>query len=105
MQLPRTPVVVGGNRTPFAKAGTRYASAGNTDLLTAALDGLVARFAWRRVDRVEADADDLLFWMGPEAILAPRRCFAAQTDFDDFVRAARAWRRAALAATMNAPAS
>ena len=58
MQLPRTPVVVGGNRTPFAKAGTRYASAGNTDLLTAALDGLVARFglAGSELDEVAAGA-------------------------------------------------
>ena len=40
----RTAVVVGGNRTPFVKAGGRYASASAQDLLTAALDGLVARF-------------------------------------------------------------
>lgn len=36
-------VVVGGNRTPFAKAGGPLREASNHDLLTAALDGLVAR--------------------------------------------------------------
>ena len=40
----RTAVVVGGNRTPFVKAGGAFASASSQDLLTAALDGLVARF-------------------------------------------------------------
>ena len=54
----RSVVVVGGNRTPFAKAGGAYAEAGNADLLTAALDGLVARFrlAGRRLDEVAAGA-------------------------------------------------
>jgi acetyl-CoA C-acetyltransferase len=58
MQLPRSAVVVGGNRTPFAKAGGAYASASNLDLLTAALDGLVARFglAGRQLDEVAAGA-------------------------------------------------
>lgn len=37
-------VIVGGNRIPFARAGGAYADAGNTDMLTAAIDGLVARF-------------------------------------------------------------
>jgi acetyl-CoA C-acetyltransferase len=58
MQLPRSAVVVGGNRTPFAKAGGAYASASSLDLLTAALDGLVARFglAGRQLDEVAAGA-------------------------------------------------
>lgn len=37
-------VVVGGNRTPFAKVGGQLAEASNHDLLIAALDGLIARF-------------------------------------------------------------
>ncbi|WNM25854.1 acetyl-CoA C-acetyltransferase [Demequina capsici] len=37
-------VVVGGNRTPFAKSGGPLREATNHDLLTAALEGLVARF-------------------------------------------------------------
>lgn len=36
--------VIGGNRVPFARAGSAYADASNQDLFTAALDGLVARF-------------------------------------------------------------
>ncbi len=36
--------IVGGNRIPFARANGRYARASNKDMLTAALDGLVARF-------------------------------------------------------------
>lgn len=51
-------VIVGGNRTPFAKAGGRFAEASDVDLLTAALDGLVARFglAGEPVDEVVAGA-------------------------------------------------
>jgi len=54
----RTAVVVGGNRTPFVKAGGRYADASAQDLLTAALDGLVARFglAGQEVGEVVAGA-------------------------------------------------
>lgn len=43
MQL-RNAVIVGGNRTPFAKVGGPYRTATTQDLLTSALDGLVARF-------------------------------------------------------------
>lgn len=41
---PRPAYVLGGNRVPFARAGGPYAHASNHDLLTAALDGLVARY-------------------------------------------------------------
>jgi acetyl-CoA C-acetyltransferase len=41
---PRQAVIVGGNRVPFARSNGPYAHASNQDLLTAALDGLVARF-------------------------------------------------------------
>ncbi|MCL2419215.1 MAG: acetyl-CoA C-acetyltransferase [Conexibacteraceae bacterium] len=40
----RHAVVVGGNRIPFARANAAYSHASNQDMLTAALDGLVARF-------------------------------------------------------------
>ncbi|GAA4365525.1 acetyl-CoA C-acetyltransferase [Paeniglutamicibacter cryotolerans] len=40
----RPAVVIGGNRIPFARSGGAYAKASNQDMLTAALDGLVARF-------------------------------------------------------------
>jgi acetyl-CoA C-acetyltransferase len=42
--LPRRVALLGGNRIPFARANGRYAQASNQDMLTAALDGLVARF-------------------------------------------------------------
>ncbi len=36
--------VVGGNRIPFARSNSVYSRASNQDMLTAALDGLIARF-------------------------------------------------------------
>jgi acetyl-CoA C-acetyltransferase len=41
---PRRVAVVGGNRIPFARSNRAYSKASNQDMLTAALDGLVARF-------------------------------------------------------------
>ncbi|PWW21896.1 acetyl-CoA C-acetyltransferase [Geodermatophilus normandii] len=41
---PRRAAVLGGNRIPFARSGSAYAQASNQDMLTATLDGLVARF-------------------------------------------------------------
>jgi acetyl-CoA C-acetyltransferase len=54
----RRVAVLGGNRTPFARAGGEYARASNVDLLTAALDGLIARFglAGERLGEVAAGA-------------------------------------------------
>lgn len=40
----RPAVVIGGNRIPFARSNGAYSHASNQDMLTAALDGLVARF-------------------------------------------------------------
>jgi acetyl-CoA C-acetyltransferase len=40
----RRVAVLGGNRIPFARSDRAYAQASNQDMLTAALDGLVARF-------------------------------------------------------------
>jgi acetyl-CoA C-acetyltransferase len=55
---PRRVAVLGGNRIPFARANGPYAMASNQDMLTAALDGLVARFglAGERVGEVVAGA-------------------------------------------------
>jgi acetyl-CoA C-acetyltransferase len=57
-QLPRRVAVLGGNRIPFARSGGPYATASNQDMLTAALDGLVARFglAGQRLGEVAAGA-------------------------------------------------
>lgn len=50
--------ILGGNRIPFARQNSAYAKASNQDLLTAALDGLVARFglAGERLGEVAAGA-------------------------------------------------
>jgi acetyl-CoA C-acetyltransferase len=40
----RKAAVIGGNRLPFARSNGAYAEASNQDMLTAALDGLAARF-------------------------------------------------------------
>lgn len=43
-ELPRRVAVVGGSRIPFARSDGPYATASNQDMLTAALDGLAARY-------------------------------------------------------------
>ena len=55
---PRRAAVIGGNRIPFARADKAYAKASNQDMLTAALEGLVARFglAGETVGEVAAGA-------------------------------------------------
>src|ERR1700743_222659 len=55
---PRRAAVVGGNRIPFARSNGKYAHASNQDMLTAAIDGLVARFGLQdeRLGEVAAGA-------------------------------------------------
>ena len=57
MSTPRA-AIIGGNRIPFARANSRYARASNQDMLTASLDGLVARFGLQgeRLGEVAAGA-------------------------------------------------
>ncbi|MDQ0855340.1 acetyl-CoA acetyltransferase [Arthrobacter sp. V4I6] len=54
----RKAVVVGGNRIPFARTGGAYTKSSNQDMLTAALDGLIARFGLQdeRIGEVAAGA-------------------------------------------------
>ncbi len=54
----RRVAVVGGNRLPFARSNTVYARASNQDMLTAAIDGLAARYglAGERLGEVVAGA-------------------------------------------------
>ena len=54
----RRVAIIGGNRIPFARSGGPYAKASNQDMLTAAIDGLVARFglAGERLGEVAAGA-------------------------------------------------
>ncbi|ASU80636.1 acetyl-CoA acetyltransferase [Actinopolyspora erythraea] len=58
MSTTRRVAIVGGNRIPFARSGGPYARASNQDMLTAALDGLVARYglAGREVGEFVAGA-------------------------------------------------
>lgn len=41
---PRKVAILGGNRIPFARSNGAYATASNTDMLTAALNGLIERY-------------------------------------------------------------
>lgn len=54
----RDAVVIGGNRIPFARTGGAYTYVSNQNMLTAALDGLVARFGLQdeRIGEVAAGA-------------------------------------------------
>src|SRR5215210_6857078 len=58
MSSPRHAAVIGGNRIPFARANGPYATESNQAMLTAAIDGLVARFGLQdeHVDEVVAGA-------------------------------------------------
>nr|MDT0659866.1 acetyl-CoA C-acetyltransferase [Micromonospora sp. DSM 115978] len=58
METVRRAAIIGGNRIPFARSNGRYANASNQDMLTAALEGLVARFglAGQRLGEVVAGA-------------------------------------------------
>src|SRR3954452_1071832 len=57
-QSVRDAVIVGGNRIPFARSNGPYSDASNQDMLTAAIDGLVARFGLKgeRMGEVVAGA-------------------------------------------------
>jgi acetyl-CoA C-acetyltransferase len=54
----RRVAILGGDRIPFARAGSRYAGASNQDMLTTVLDGLADRFGLRgqRLGEVVAGA-------------------------------------------------
>jgi acetyl-CoA C-acetyltransferase len=58
MARTRRAAIVGGNRIPFARSNAQYARASNQDMLTAAIDGLVARFGLQdeRLGEVAAGA-------------------------------------------------
>ena len=54
----RRVAILGGNRIPFARSNTAYATASNQQMLTAALQGLIDRFNLhgQRLDEVVAGA-------------------------------------------------
>jgi acetyl-CoA C-acetyltransferase len=81
---PRRAAVVGANRIPFARSNGAYARASNQDMLTAALDGLVARFGLtgERIGEVVAGAvlkHSRDFNLTREAVLGSRLSAATPT--------------------------
>src|SRR3712207_9277978 len=73
----RRAAIVGGNRIPFARSNTAYAQASNQDMLTATLDGLVARFGLQGQQLGEVAAGAVLkhsrdFNLTREAVLGSR---------------------------------
>ncbi len=73
----RRAAVIGGNRIPFARSNSAYAQASNQDMLTATLDGLVARFGLQGEQVGEVVAGAVLkhardFNLTREAVLGSR---------------------------------
>ncbi|MEZ5113322.1 MAG: hypothetical protein R2693_07630 [Nocardioidaceae bacterium] len=54
----RKVAILGGNRIPFARSNTAYTGVSNQEMLTAAIDGLAARFnlEGERIGEVAAGA-------------------------------------------------
>src|SRR5512143_2018006 len=73
----RRVAVVGGNRIPFARSNTVYATASNQEMLTAAIDGLVTRYGLEGVRLGEVVAGAVLkhsrdFNLTRESVLGSR---------------------------------
>jgi acetyl-CoA C-acetyltransferase len=86
----RRAAIVGGNRIPFARSNAAYAHASNQDMLTATLDGLVARFGLQGERLGEVAAGAVLkhsrdFNLTRESVLGSR--LAAQTPAYDVQQA------------------
>jgi acetyl-CoA C-acetyltransferase len=69
--------IIGGNRIPFARSNGPYATASNQDMFTAALDGLVSRFALQNERLGEVAAGAVLkhsrdFNLARESVLGSR---------------------------------
>src|ERR671926_963789 len=82
--------VLGGNRIPFARSNGAYSEASNQDMLTAALDGLVARFGLQGERLGEVVAGAVLkhsrdFNLTRESVLGSR--LSAQTPAYDVQQA------------------
>jgi acetyl-CoA C-acetyltransferase len=82
--------IIGGNRIPFARSNGPYATASNQDMFTAALDGLVSRFALQDVRLGEVAAGAVLkhsrdFNLARESVLGSR--LSAETPAYDIQQA------------------
>lgn len=90
MSTLRRVAILGGNRIPFARSNGAYATASNIDMLTAALDGLIARYKLEgeRLGEVAAGAVLKLsrdFNMTRESVLSTK--LAAETPACDLQQA------------------
>src|SRR5512144_1832278 len=86
----RRVAVIGGNRIPFARSNTVYATASNQEMLTAAIDGLVTRFGLEGERLGEVVAGAVLkhsrdFNLTRESVLGSR--LAADTPATDIQQA------------------
>lgn len=86
----RRVAVLGGNRIPFARSNSVYASASNQEMLTAAIDGLVTRYGLQgqRVGEVVAGAvlkHSRDFNLTRESVLGSQ--LAPETPADDIQQA------------------
>ncbi|MGH8354165.1 MAG: acetyl-CoA C-acetyltransferase [Pseudomonas sp.] len=95
----RRVAIVGGNRIPFARSNSVYATASNQDMLTACLDGLVERFNLHGLRLGEFAAGAVLkhsrdFNLARECVLGSR--LSAQTPAYDIQQACGTGLEAAL---------
>jgi acetyl-CoA C-acetyltransferase len=95
----RRVAIIGGNRIPFARSNTAYSDASNQEMLTAAIDGLVARFGLEgeRVDEVVAGAvlkHARVFNLTRESVLGSK--LSAETPAADIQQACATGLQAAL---------
>jgi acetyl-CoA C-acetyltransferase len=86
----RRVAVLGGNRIPFARSNTAYATASNQEMLTAAIDGLVVRYGLEGERLGEVVAGAVLkhsrdFNLTRESVLGSR--LAAETPAADLQQA------------------
>ncbi|WP_219062552.1 acetyl-CoA C-acetyltransferase [Pseudomonas sp. UMAB-08] len=99
MNLPRRVAIIGGNRIPFARSNSAYATASNQEMLTAALEGLIERFNLHGVRMGEVAAGAVLkhsrdFNLTRECVLGSR--LSAQTPAYDIQQACGTGLEAAL---------
>ena len=99
MNLPRRVAIVGGNRIPFARSNSAYATASNQEMLTATLEGLIERFNLHGVRMGEVAAGAVLkhsrdFNLTRECVLGSR--LSPQTPAYDIQQACGTGLEAAL---------
>ena len=99
MNLPRRVAIIGGNRIPFARSNSAYATASNQEMLTAALEGLIERFNLHGVRMGEVAAGAVLkhsrdFNLTRECVLGSR--LSPQTPAYDIQQACGTGLEAAL---------